>query len=994
MTTKKRKKTARPIDDVKLTPWKAVVFGDLHVSQKTLDRSLDVLARVRVLAQTHDAMVICTGDFWHQRGVLNVRQMDALLDELDQWKGIEFVIIPGNHDQVSQDGTIHGVRMFGAYPNITIATEPLLWHHSKVAFLPWREEPGEQAKLFAQLEGGVPWTVFAHAEVQGATTNGSHISPGRVSIAEVEADTRACYCGHYHKRQKLGAHTWYLGSPFEQNFGERDMPHGVALIEEGRAEPHFIDFDDLPKHHRLVYGKSWKDAAVIAPHDIVEVHAPADVMGTDRLAQVIETIPAADVRTLLATEEDEAVSVPSIAMGLDEAMHQWVEDCDGTDLDKFRLRQLGQTIMAEIPDARAVQPLSPEVDIKRVTVTDFCGVRGTRSFDFPEGVTLIKGPMGAGKTSMMDALTWVFFGTTTPRKAGSHGASLRADEVVHDEATNCTVVAEVALQGRKQPVVVTRTKKRGTGSKAKITGIKAPDGIADQQELIHATLGINHALWRTCVYLGQGSVGNFVTDADKRRKDLLSAAFGLDACPAAQTYVRARLKDVEGSVERLRMQMHSDERAIQVLQETDYKTQIVQWEEQRQIALEAAKKEGEGAKELMAQCDGHLKSEEQWLESKASHTEHVDTLTKSLVRSSPQNKAAELQQQFGALKAEKAMVERDEALVRQELDRHYDAMKKGTSVCPTCERPFDASHQEQHAAALDAKVRGFAATIQTFDVKMSDLSVKMGELDTGVDQQAAHIEAQIKESRAALEKCAEALNTLTVIKTNRVNAEKRLHEARAEYTRREREVNPFGAKQAECEAKVATLTSKQAADRVEMDSYDEKRNDFSFWERGFGAKGLPVLVLRAALHELETYANTFMSQLLQGRIFTKMLMKGEELKIHFYAVDPVSGKVHERRYEQLSGGERRCVELAFNPFALGEMVFNRCGVRVNTLIVDELTTHLGQDEKPIVCDILRDLDRTSVVVIDHDLSVQSEFDQVWDLSALPVAAPEAEAGAA
>jgi DNA repair exonuclease SbcCD ATPase subunit len=167
-----------------------------------------------------------------------------------------------------------------------------------------------------------------------------------------------------------------------------------------------------------------------------------------------------------------------------------------------------------------------------------------------------------------------------------------------------------------------------------------------------------------------------------------------------------------------------------------------------------------------------------------------------------------------------------------------------------------------------------------------------------------------------------------------------------------------------------------------------------FWEKGFGAKGLPVLVLRAALHELETYANGFMAQLTRGRIFTKLLMKGDELKIHFYAVDPMSQKVHERRYEQLSGGERRCVELAFNPFALGEMVFNRCGVRVNTLIVDELTTHLGQDEKPLVCDILRDLDRRSVVVIDHDLSVQSEFDQVCDLGAALPAVPEAEAGAA
>jgi DNA repair exonuclease SbcCD ATPase subunit len=992
VTTKKKK--ARSLDDVQLTPWKAVVFGDLHVSQKTLDRCLDTLARIRVLAQTHDAMVICTGDFWHQRGVLNVRQMDALLDELDQWKGIEFVIIPGNHDQVSQDGTIHGVRMFGAYPNITVATEPLLWHHSKVAFLPWREEPGEQAKLFAGLEGGVPWTVFAHAEVQGATTNGAHISPGRVSIAEVEAVSRACYCGHYHKRQKLGAHTWYLGSPFEQNFGERDTPHGVALIEEGRVEPHFIDFEDMPKHHRLVYGKSWKAAEEIASHDIVEVYAPVDIMGTERLSEVMGTIPAQDVRTLVLTEDEDELAVPSIAMGLEEAMHQWVQDCDGTDLDKFRLRQLGQSLLGEIPEARAVQPLAPEVAIERVTATDFCGVRGERTFEFPEGVTLIKGPMGAGKTSMMDALTWAFFDTTTPRKAGSHGASLRADEVVHDEAKMCTVRAEIRLAGRKQPVVVTRTKKRGSGSKVKITGIKAPDGIADQESLIQAALGISHPLWRTCVYLGQGSVGNFVTDADKRRKDLLSAAFGLDACPVAQTYTRARIKEVGASIERLRMQMVSDQRAVQVLQETDYKTQIAQWETQRKATLEAAQAEGESAKTLMAQCDGHMATEQQWLDSKAGHEAHVDTLTKSLVRSSPQNKAADLQQQFGALKAEKAIVERDDALARAELQRHYEAMEKGTSVCPTCERPFDASHQEQHAKTLDDKVRSFSATIQTFDVRMSDLSVKMGELDTGVDQQAEHIEAQIKESRDALEQCAKALNSLAVIKTNRVNAEKQLHAARAEYTRREREVNPFGAKQAECDAKIAGLTSKLAADRVEMDSYDEKNNDLQFWERGFGAKGLPVLVLRAALHELETYANTFMAQLTRGRIFTKLLMKGDELKIHFYAVDPVSGKVHERRYEQLSGGERRCVELAFNPFALGEMVFNRCGVRVNTLIVDELTTHLGQDEKPLVCDILRDLDRRSVVVIDHDLSVQSEFDQVWDLGAAIETVPEAEAGAA
>lgn len=979
----RKKKSPKPLTEAPLDPWRMVVFTDLHVSSKTLDRAIEVLRRVRATAREYEAGVVCLGDFWHQRGHLSVRHLDLLLDEFSEWRGIETIFVPGNHDQVTVNGQVHGVRVFEAFPSFHVATEPLLWKQSKLAFLPWREEPGAQAQLFSDLDGA-GWTVFAHAEVKGATTNGAHIAPGRVTTAEIEQKARACYLGHYHKRQKLGKHTWYIGSPFEMNFGERDMPHGIAIVEEGRAEPHFIDFDDMPKHHRLVYGGSWNIAA-LKENDVVEVVAPMKALGTERLGETLASLGVADVRTVVAEEEADP-KAPPIAMGLDEAILRYVEDTDGTDLDHYRIRQLGREILAEVPEARTAEPIAPRVDLLSVDVENFCGVRGRFHYDFPDGVTLIRGPMGSGKTSLMDATTWAFFGQTTPRKAGSHGASLRADEVIHDEAAECAATVALKLEGRSKPVTVTRQKARGSGAKVKVQGIQMPEGISDQQDLVHAVLGVSPGLWRTCVYLGQGAVGNFVTDADKKRKELLSAAFGLDACPAALEVTRTRLRALRSKIAELEMEMAKDERAIEVMEETDYREQIAQWEEQRKATLEVAQQSGEEAKKVIAQCEAHLKGEADWLKSKTDHETHLDQLTKSLASANPQNKAPELIRQLGAAEAERAQLDAEEGRIRAEIQQHV----AGPGACPTCGRPFDENAREQHIQQLEAKIQNLGTQKSSFNARIANLQQQLTDAQGHNDAATKSVQTQIEQTRETLSKIAEALNTMAVLKSNRAEAERRLSEARIEYVKAEKEVNPFLAKQTECEAKVQSLKGKQAADRVQMDAYEEKQRDLEVWEHGFGPKGVPVIVLRGALYELENYANQFMNRLLHGRVFCRLAIDGESLAIRFFEVDPVSRKTHERRYEQLSGGQRRCVELAFNPFALGEMVFNRAGVRIDTLIVDELTTHLDPDSKAAVCELLETLERRSITIIDHDVAVQSSFDQVWDFPR-PQPMPEAEA---
>ncbi len=83
-----------------------------------------------------------------------------LLQEFQQWndEGVRATLIPGNHDQVcelnpyawivvaagspaaqqvSVDGLVHGVSMFGLFPNISIATRPIYDASNRLAFLPW-----------------------------------------------------------------------------------------------------------------------------------------------------------------------------------------------------------------------------------------------------------------------------------------------------------------------------------------------------------------------------------------------------------------------------------------------------------------------------------------------------------------------------------------------------------------------------------------------------------------------------------------------------------------------------------------------------------------------------------------------------------------------------------------------------------------------------------------------------------------------------------------
>jgi len=948
-------------------PFRYIAFSDLHVNNETLDRACELLSIVGEKAEEYGADVVCLGDFWDMRGTLDVRQVERVLAAIESIKARK-VFIPGNHDQVALDGTIHGMNIFRGYQDIEVVTNRLLLTELQCAFIPWRERPEEQNSIFdlGKVESkyrGYPWSVFGHGEVAGAIANSGKKASGLFTAKQIEPFIRACYLGHYHKRQQIGDRIWYIGSPYELDIGERDQPHGIALITSEQVEPVWIDLDIFPRYWRFTYGDEWDLSAV---------------KENDDFAEALATIPA-NVRTAPKALPSEKAA-PSFALKLDDAIAQYVNQelqSVAHPFDEMDLVALGRDILSEVPEATALAPLGPEVSITEITLKDFCVVPGELFINVSEmGRALITGPIGIGKTAIADAAGWCFFGSTTPRKAGQIGATLRADDVINDYATECSVSCKVEVGGKE--IVVTRAKQRGKGSTVSIKGIKVKEGISDQQKLIRQIIGYPYELWRACVALGQGAVANFATDADKRRKDLLSSAFDLESCPAAQKVAKKRLDVVNATLANAQHQQTVAETQKATLETQNFSEQIQQWERQKQIELDQLTQTGHEAKAKVANCEELLKGEGEWLKSKKLHDQRIENITKQLAELRPTKRIAELQRQYGALEAERAIVERDRNNAQTELNRLIEQANQGAAICKECGQPLPTGTVEQHIQTHEAKVASKNTELTSFQSRLSNIAAELDALNSGSTEEKAQMEIALVESREALKKCDAALPQFARIRENMQNAQSALEKARVDYTKKAMVQNPFEQQAAQNKAKIQELTERLRELAEQAGKLSEEKDSLLFWVEGFSAKGLPVLVLRTALYELELAANRYISKLLDGKLHCQLAMDGDDLRVLYFEQD-MQGNIHERAYEKLSGGQRRCVELAFAPFALSDLIFNRCGVRIDLLTIDELTTHLGQTQKRRVCEILETLDRANIIAIDHDLTVRGYFDNVYEL---------------
>jgi len=168
-------------------------------------------------------------------------------------------------------------------------------------------------------------------------------------------------------------------------------------------------------------------------------------------------------------------------------------------------------------------------------VSGFTAFRHEAVIDFRgRGLFVITGPTGAGKSSLLDAITWALYGRV-PR-VGSEVRHLLA----HGEQ-QMSVLFEFSVRGRHYRVA--RRHPGGTSTRLEVlTGdrwVPEADRARDVLHRVESILGMNYETFTRVILLPQGQFDAFLRGDTTDRRKLLSELIGLDVYQRAGELARA-----------------------------------------------------------------------------------------------------------------------------------------------------------------------------------------------------------------------------------------------------------------------------------------------------------------------------------------------------------------------------------------------------------------------------------------------------------------------
>jgi DNA repair exonuclease SbcCD nuclease subunit len=209
-----------------------IILADLHLKESTEDQVWAVLAEVRRLAlEDPDHHVVFCGDWWQLRYQVNVRLLNKCKAILLEWveAGLQVDLVPGNHDQVTIDGVnaLEVLEDGGPRGGVRVWTGPGVAgdDYRKVGFCPYRKDPQEQLRALELASKGA-CVVFGHFGVKGSQMDNTRQDQDGLVVVP---GGPLLILGHYHRHQQ-GMGYVYVGSPYQQSFGEVGNAPGVLQL--------------------------------------------------------------------------------------------------------------------------------------------------------------------------------------------------------------------------------------------------------------------------------------------------------------------------------------------------------------------------------------------------------------------------------------------------------------------------------------------------------------------------------------------------------------------------------------------------------------------------------------------------------------------------------------------------------------------------------------------------------------------------------------------
>ncbi|MBN1179099.1 MAG: SMC family ATPase, partial [Anaerolineae bacterium] len=198
---------------------------------------------------------------------------------------------------------------------------------------------------------------------------------------------------------------------------------------------------------------------------------------------------------------------------------------------------------------------------RRATV-DFAGIH----------VACLSGENGAGKSALLDAMTWAVWGKARAR---------RDDELIRLGEDEMAVDFVFGLGDERYRVV--RTRKAGKRGQSQLD-IQIRDGerwrsiaestIRDTQLKIERALRLDYDTFINSAFLRQGQADEFTVKTPAERKRVLGNILGLDVWESYEEHVKGALRTVQDEIRALDLRLAEIEEEL--ARRPDYEAQVAQ----------------------------------------------------------------------------------------------------------------------------------------------------------------------------------------------------------------------------------------------------------------------------------------------------------------------------------------------------------------------------------------------------------------------------------
>jgi exonuclease SbcC len=634
----------------------------------------------------------------------------------------------------------------------------------------------------------------------------------------------------------------------------------------------------------------------------------------------------------------------------------------------------------------------------RLEVTNFLAYRSPAPLDFAGiHVAVLAGENGAGKSSLLDAITWALWGKARAKTD---------NELVHQGQTDMRVEFTFALGERLYRVI--RAKRLGRGATSLLDLQSAGDTgqfvsigegtIPKTQEKINRILRLTHETFVNSAYLVQGQADEFTGKRPAERKQVLADILGLQEWETYETRAKDKIRTIDIRVAALEQQLKEIEDDL--ARRPDYERELTA-AQARVIEIGERLRQAEAG---WAQIDAAR-------QAMIGLERQINDLTRRLREAEKELGLLETELREAQLKADKTALLREQELSQrtlagleeQEAERERvntarqavaelaaslrgqndaahaeaDVLKKRLETlaaateprCPTCGQALAEPARAELVERLALEVDARRSQYRENQAQLRKLADDQAAYDRWLQQTTTNLRGKpalirrVAELAAALDSADQARERCVALQERRArwvaslesDKAQRAHlEIEAEqHTRvlqdaaaRQRAVDQLRKDDALAKAGVGAAQQKLAAlegqsrqrdlKRAERQKLADERGLYEELREAFGRRGVPALMIEAAVPEIEASANALLARMTSGRMHVRFNTQREtQAGETRETLDiQIADELGTRAYENFSGGEQFRVNFAIR-VALSQLLARRSGTQMQTLIMDE-----------------------------------------------------------